>query len=40
MTERVYTAEEISAAVRLIADWSADGAPPLAKAEPAEKKGK
>ena len=40
MSDRVYTAEEIAAAVRIISDWSKAGAPPPAKAETIDTKGK
>ena len=36
MTERVYTADEIVAAMRTICDWSKQGAPPPVKAVPPE----
>ena len=33
MTERVYTVEEISEAMRVIYEWSKQGAPPPVKTE-------
>ncbi len=39
MTERVYTVEEISEAMRVIYEWSKQGAPPPVKAEPPESSG-